>query len=189
MGKTAFYTGKGDRGDTSRLGGQGRIAKSDALIDTIGAMDEATCAIGVARAQAQEPLLQQALPDVQRRLYRLMSHLSATPEFRETYVGVTVEDVSWLEGLIAALEGDLPPLKEFVVPGDSLPGAAFHLARATVRRAERRLVEFSELEPGVRAPNLAFVNRLSSLMFVAALREDSLAGKRLTLARSAGNEQ
>lgn len=183
MGKTAFFTGKGDRGDTSRLGGQGRIAKSDALIDTIGAMDEATCALGVARAGAQEPLLQQVLPDVQRRLYRLMSHLSATPELREKYAGVTTEDVLWLEELIAQLEVDLPPLTEFVVPGDSLSGAAFHLARATVRRAERRLVEFAELEPGIRAPNLAFVNRLSSLMFVGALREDVLVGKGVTLAR------
>ena len=78
----------------------------------------------------------------------------------------------------------MPPLREFVVPGDSLAGAALHMARATVRRAERRLVEFTELEPGIGAPNLAFVNRLSSLLFVAALREDQLAGQALTLARS-----
>lgn len=183
MNKTVFYTGKGDRGDTARLGGQGRLAKSDALIDTIGAMDEATCAIGVARAQVQEPLLQQTLPDVQRRLYRLMSHLSATPDMRETYIGLTEADVTWLEALIAQLETHLPPLKDFVVPGDSAPGAACHLARATIRRAERRLVAFAELEPGIQSPNLAFVNRLSSLMFVAALREDNLAGKSPTLAR------
>ncbi len=184
MNKTVFYTGKGDRGDTARLGGQGRLAKSDALLDTIGAMDEATCAIGLARAQAQEPLLLQMLPEVQRRLYRLMSHLSATPELRETYLGVMEDDVTWLEALIAQLEIGLPPLRNFVVPGDSLPGAAFHMARATVRRAERRLVEFAAHEPGIRAPNLAFVNRLSSLLFVAALREDHLAGKTTTLARN-----
>ena len=183
MSKTNFYTGKGDRGDTARLGGQGRLAKSDALIDTIGAMDEATCAIGMARAQVQDALLQETLPEIQRRLYRLMSHLSATPELRETYVGVTEADVSWLEALIAQLEDGLPPLKDFVVPGDSLPGAACHFARAVVRRAERRLVEFAEIEPGIRATSLAFVNRLSSLMFVAALREDQFAGKAPTLAR------
>lgn len=184
MSKTVFYTGKGDRGDTARLGGQARLPKSDALIDTIGAMDEATCAVGVARAQVQEPLLQQALLDVQRRLYRLMSHLSATPEMRATYPGLTEADVAWLEALIAQLETYLPPLKDFVVPGDSLAGAACHLARATIRRAERRMVAFAELEPGIQAPNLAFVNRLSSLLFVAALREDQLAGKAPTLARS-----
>ena len=92
--------------------------------------------------------------------------------------------MSWLEALIAQLEGGLPPLKDFVVPGDSLPGAACHFARAVVRRAERRLVEFAEIEPGIRATSLAFVNRLSSLMFVAALREDQFAGKAPTLARS-----
>lgn len=184
MNQTGFYTGKGDRGDTARLGGEGRLPKSDALLDTIGAMDEATCAIGVARAQAQLPALQAILPEAQRRLYRLMSHLSATPALRATYSGVTEADVAWLEGQIAQLETDLPPLREFVVPGDSLAGAALHMARATVRRAERRLVEFMELEPGIGAPNLAFVNRLSSLLFVAALREDQLAGQALTLARS-----
>ncbi|MBN1921637.1 MAG: cob(I)yrinic acid a,c-diamide adenosyltransferase [Anaerolineae bacterium] len=184
MSKTMFYTGKGDHGDTARLGGQGRLAKSDALIDTIGTMDEATCAIGLARAQVQDALLQETLPEVQRRLYRLMSHLSAAPELRETYVGVTAADVSWLEELIAQLEDTLPPLKDFVMPGDSLPGAACHLARSVVRRAERRLVEFAEIEPGIGASSLAFTNRLSSLMFVAALREDQLAGKSLTLARS-----
>lgn len=183
MSKTMFYTGKGDRGDTARLGGEGRLPKSDVLLDTIGAMDEATCAIGVARAQAQLPALQAILPEAQRRLYRLMSHLSATPVLRATYSGVTEADVAWLEGQIAQLETDLPPLREFVVPGDSLAGAALHMARATVRRAERRLVEFTELEPGIGAPNLAFVNRLSSLLFVAALCEDQLAGQALTLAR------
>ncbi|MBN1260160.1 MAG: cob(I)yrinic acid a,c-diamide adenosyltransferase [Anaerolineae bacterium] len=184
MGKTLFFTGKGDRGDTARLGGAGRLPKNAALIDTIGAIDEATCAIGLARAQVQDPILQTALPEVQRRIYRLMSHLSATPETRATYTGLVDTDVSWLENLIAELEEHLPELTGFVLPGDSPTGAACHVARATIRRAERRLVAFNDLEPGIGPANLAFMNRLSSLMFVAALREDGLAERPLTLARS-----
>lgn len=183
MTKTLFYTGKGDRGDTARLGGQERLPKSDALLDTIGAIDEATSAIGVARALAQDATLREALPEVQRRVYRLMSHLSATPELRERYAGLSAEDVAWLEAQIAQLEQQLPQLQGFVLPGDSPAGAAFHLARTVVRRAERRLVAFAAREPVIGPANLAFVNRLSSLMFVAALREDALAGAELSLAR------
>ncbi len=182
MPETMFYTGKGDRGDTARLGGTERLPKSDVLLETIGAMDEATAAIGLARALAQTGLLQEALPAVQRCLYRLMSHLSATPELRARYAGLAEADVTWLEALIAELEAELPPLRGFVVPGDSPASAAFHVARTMVRRAERRLAAFVACEPGIGAAHLAFVNRLSSLMFVAALYEDHVVGKPFTLA-------
>jgi len=183
MGKTTFYTGKGDRGDTGRLAGQERLPKSGLLIDTIGTIDEATAAIGMARALAQSSELAEALPTVQRHIYRLMSHISATGEARQRYSGLSEEDVAWLEKLITQLETGLPELHDFVLPGDSPAGAAFHVARTTVRRAERRLVAFVETEPDVGAPNLAYLNRLSSLMFVAALQEDLLAGKESRLAQ------
>ncbi|MGC9348331.1 MAG: cob(I)yrinic acid a,c-diamide adenosyltransferase [Anaerolineae bacterium] len=183
MNDTVFYTGRGDRGDTARLKGEKRVAKSSALIDVIGTVDEATSAIGVARAAAQTETLQRALPTAQRHLYRLMSHLSATPETRGDYPGLSEDEVNWLEALIAELEVNLPPLRDFVLPGDSVAGAAFHMARAVVRRAERRLVAFAETEAHVGEANLAYMNRLSSLMFVAALHEDMLAGKDPQLAR------
>ena len=184
MNKTLFYTGKGDRGDTARLGGKDRLSKSDALLNTVGTLDEATSAIGVARSLAQDTLLQDVLPEVQRRLSYLMAHLSAVPELRERYAGLSGADVIWLEELIARLESDIPPLDGFVLPGESPAGAACHLARAIVRRAERRLVACAEQEPGIGAANLAFVNRLSSLLFVAALREDGLAGRVVTSTRA-----
>jgi cob(I)alamin adenosyltransferase len=184
--ETTFYTGKGDRGDTARLGGAGRVVKSDPLLETVGAFDEATSAIGLARAMAQSEALREALPALQRRLYRMMSHLSATPEARQRYSGLTEEDLAWLEGLIERLETGLPPLEGFVLPGDSPGGAAFHLARTVARRAERRLVALAEAEPGVGPANLAFANRLSSLLFVAALVEDQLGGGALSLAREDG---
>jgi cob(I)alamin adenosyltransferase len=183
MSESGFYTGRGDRGTTSRLGSTTRITKDSALIEAIGALDEATSAIGVARAHAQIQALKEALPTAQRHIYRLLSHLSATPETRETYPGLTSEEVVWLEGCIADLEQQLPPLKDFVLPGDSISSAVFHMARTIVRRAERRLVTFTGLEPNLGEANLAYINRLSSLMFVAALTEEIEGGIAPSLAR------
>lgn len=184
MNKTTFYTGKGDCGDTGRLGGQVRVPKSDVLIEAVGAVDEATSAIGWARSLCRSPLLKERLPEAQRHLYQLMSHLSATPEIREEYPGVGEDEVVWLESSIALLEEDLPPLKDFVIPGESQAGAACHVARTVVRRAERRVIALNESDIPLRAPNLAYVNRLSSLMFVAALKEDCLAGRSPNLAKA-----
>jgi cob(I)alamin adenosyltransferase len=113
-----------------------------------------------------------------------MSHLSATPEARQTHTGLSTDEVAWLESSIAILEEDLPPLNDFVIPGDSRAGAACHMARTIVRRAERRVVALEEAESGLRAPTMAYVNRLSSLMFVAALTEDRLAGRSSQLAKA-----
>lgn len=183
MSGSGWYTGKGDRGITARLGSSARITKDSALIETIGAMDEATSALGVARAHTQSRILKEALPDVQRHIYRLLSHLSATPEARTTYPGLSEVEVAWLEALIAKVECHIPPLKGFVLPGDSVAGAALHMARTIVRRAERRLVTFAKLEPNLGEWNLAYINRLSSLLFVAALLEEGETGKTLTPAR------
>lgn len=185
MDSSNFYTGKGDRGDTARLMGETRVAKSSALIEALGTMDEATSAIGLARALAQSEAAGQALLTVQRHLYVFMSHLSAVPEARSQYPGLSEAEVGWLEDTIASIESDLPTLKDFVLPGESHAGAACHLARTAVRRAERRVVALHETESNLAAPNLAYVNRLSSMLFVLALEEDRLSGVSPRLARDA----
>lgn len=176
MPKTHFYTRTGDKGETSRLAGP-RVKKTSQLINTLGTIDEATSSIGLARATAQSKDLVVILPAVQQRLLSLMSHLSAVPEAREQYAGLGDEDIDWLEHAIAQLEKQVPPLDHFVIPGDSCAGAACHVARTVVRRAERMFRVFAETEPGIRQANLVFMNRLSSLLFVAALVEDQLATK------------
>jgi len=172
MTESAFYTAKGDRGDTSRLADNERIAKSSTLIEALGTIDEATSAIGMARALSRSARLREALPTAQRHIIKLMSHLSATPDARTTYCGVTQDDLGWLQDLIADIETTLPPLTNFVLPGDSSASAALHVARTVVRRAERRMVAIASAEPGISDINLAYLNRLSSLLFVAALYED-----------------
>ncbi|MBN2003793.1 MAG: cob(I)yrinic acid a,c-diamide adenosyltransferase [Anaerolineae bacterium] len=171
MNKSPFYTGKGDRGDTTRLEGKGRIAKDSAAIETLGALDEAACAVGAARARMQNPQRQAELRIVQQHLSRLMAHVSATPESRTRHAGVGEFEIEWLEQQIAALEEGLPPLKAFVLPGDTSSDAACHIARATVRRAERRLVTLCTHEPHIETTNLAYLNRLSAYLYILALRE------------------
>ncbi len=185
MSESSFYTGKGDRGDTLRLAGKNRIPKDSELIEAIGALDEATSAIGMARALARSEPLKVMMATVQRHIYRLLSHLSAVPDAREVYPGLAQAEVAWLEAQIAELEPHLPALEDFILPGETPGDAAFHVARTVVRRAERRLVALVEREPKIGDANLAYVNRLSSLMFVAALAEEAMAGHSPTLAREA----
>lgn len=166
-----FYTRKGDDGSTRRLGGKQPLAKSAALIETVGELDESNAALGLLRSQLEEEReLQAILLAAQQRLSQLMGHLSATPELRTRHVGLTGEDVEWLERQIAQLAAELPPRREFVMPGATRSEALSQLTRTIIRRAERRLVALAELEPSIGAANLAFINRLSSLLFVMALR-------------------
>ena len=183
MSHSVYYTGKGDHGNTVRLGGAERVPKVSALIEAIGTLDEATSAIGMARALARVPRLQEIAPTIQRHIYVLLSHLSATPDARDRYTGLAQSHIDWLEQRIAELEVGLPPLHDFVLPGESPGGAAFHVARTVVRRAERRLVALTELEPNLGEANMAYLNRLSSLLFVAALQEDRAEGSAPQLAR------
>ncbi len=150
------------------------MPKDGLLMEVLGAVDEATCAIGMARAAVRSEDLRQALPTIQRHLSRLMTHLSATSCIRTRYPGLEEGDLQWLESLISVLAQDLPPLHEFVLPGDSPAGAACHLARAVVRRAERHLVTLMAAEADIGGVNLAYVNRLSSFLFIAALCEDQI---------------
>ncbi len=166
-----FYTAWGDDGTTTRLGGRERLRKDSLLMEVIGTVDEVSAAIGVARAALAEGEARECLRGVQERLVRLMGHLSATPEKRMKYRGMTAEEIAWLETQIAALGDGLPPLREFVLPGSTPSEAACHLARTIVRRAERRLLTLMAEEPSIDVENLAFLNRLSSLLFVIALRE------------------
>jgi len=175
MTRSNFYTSKGDQGDTGRLGGDARLLKSSLLLEAVGAMDEATSAIGMARALLDDATLKATLHTVQEHFIRLMSHLSVTPETRGRYPGPDADGLAWLEARIAELEAELPPLHTFVLPGDSVPGAALHMARTAVRRAERRVVALAEAEPGISAANMAYLNRLSSLLFVGALQVDAKA--------------
>jgi len=178
-----FYTTKGDDGTTGLLG-EGRVTKYHARIEAIGTLDESTAALGLARAQCLDPRSAPIILETQRDLYKLMAEVAATPENAGKFRSIDAARVTWLEEQTDALSEVVDMPKEFIVSGDSLAGAALSLARAIIRRAERRVVELHD-EQEVSNPELQrYLNRLSSLCFVLELLENQAAGHRTTLAKS-----
>jgi cob(I)alamin adenosyltransferase len=177
-----FYTSKGDAGDTGFLG-SGRISKSSLRIEAVGSVDEASAALGLARALTESEKIRTIVLYVQKQLYHLMSELSADPSVADQFDKIKDEDVKWLENQIASLEDSVVLPREFIVPGESPASGALALARTIVRRAERRATALLE-EHLIEKPLLiAFLNRLSSLIFILEVYEASLSGRGVRLAK------
>ena len=178
----AFYTAKGDDGTTGLLG-EGRVPKYHARMEALGALDEASAALGLARTQVQAAETAPILIEVQRDLYKFMAEVAATPANAERFRAIDKARVRWLEEQTEAISGRVQVPKEFILPGDTPGGAALSLARAIVRRAERRVVVLFD-EGEVTNPDLQrYLNRLSSLCFVLELLENQSAGRPTSLAR------
>jgi cob(I)alamin adenosyltransferase len=172
---TRFYTKKGDDGYTGLLG-EGRAAKYDLRIETIGAIDEANAAIALARSLSKAPETGPTLLTVQRDLYHLMAEVSATPENAEKFRQVTASRVQWLETQIDLISSKVHIPDEFILPGDSTSGAAIDLARTVVRRAERHLARLLHTGALENSELLHYINRLSSLCFVLEILEYQASG-------------
>ncbi len=178
----SFYTRSGDDGTTGLLG-PGRVYKHHPRIEALGALDEASAALGLARASclAQEtpPLLRQA----QKDLYRLMTEVAATPETAPTFQGIDAARVEWLEAQTDAISQKVTMPRQFILPGDTPSGAALSLARTIVRRAERRVSELFDSSELSNPELLRYLNRLSSLCFVLEILENQTAGRSTSLAK------
>jgi cob(I)alamin adenosyltransferase len=185
MSESKFYTRRGDDGYTGLLGPE-RVPKYDPRPEAYGTVDEAQAALGLARASGCSARSREILLAVERDCYALMSELAAAGDSDSPFAGaVTAAQVDQLEAWTAELEAQFEMPREFILPGDSLAGAALHVARTTVRRAERlaaRLTHEGLLRNG---QVLRFLNRLSALLFAMACLEDHLAtGRRPTGARA-----
>jgi cob(I)alamin adenosyltransferase len=184
MNDSHFYTRRGDDGTTGLLGPE-RVPKYDLRPETYGTVDEAQAAMGLARANGSTPRTAEIILRVQRVLHSMMAELASAGSDHSAFAGSnTGADVDQLEDYIREYEALIEMPKEFVVPGDSPAGAALHLARAITRRAERRAVRLTHEGLLDNPQLLRYLNRLSSLVFVLALREDQAAmAKGLTLAK------
>ncbi len=163
-----IYTRTGDRGETGLFDGT-RVPKSDARVDAYGEVDELNAVLGLARASIADPEIADTLAHLQRDLFALGARLADPGERiarRVTKAGIDAEDVGRLEGWIDRFESELPPLRRFILPGGSPPGAVLHLARTVCRRAERRIVGLGP--DAVDLVLIAYINRLSDLLFVLA---------------------
>lgn len=156
-----IYTRTGDKGTTG-LGDGRRVDKDSARIEAIGAVDELNSLLGVLIAQPVPQTISEVLTDIQHHLFDLGGELSI-PSMQV----IKAESVDRLEAFLDQLNADLPPLKEFILPGGNLPAAHCHHARTVCRRAERRLTHLSrQAGEEVSANALKYLNRLSDLLFV-----------------------
>jgi cob(I)alamin adenosyltransferase len=171
-----IYTKTGDGGETS-LFDNTRVSKAHARVDAYGDVDELNACLGAARAAGLDADLAAVLEAVQRMLFAIGARLAdpaARIADRVTKAAVAAADIQHLETTIDRLEAELPPLRRFILPGGSPAGSLLHVARTVCRRAERRAVALGPdaVEPDV----VAYLNRLSDLLFVMARAANRRAG-------------
>jgi cob(I)alamin adenosyltransferase len=171
---TRIYTRAGDEGETS-LGDGSRVPKLDCRIGAFGAVDELNSALGVVLTSPDLPdALRQPVERIQNDLFDVGADLSV-PFGVTDRLRVEQPAIDRLEALCDELNADLPDLKSFVLPGGTEAAARLHVARATCRRAERDAL-VAERETGVNPLVLAYLNRLSDFLFIAARAANAAAG-------------
>ena len=156
-----IYTRTGDKGETG-LGDGSRVDKDSLRVEAYGTVDEVNSTVGLVLAVELPAPVRDCLTRVQHELFDLGGELCMP--------GYTLVPDSYVEGLEASLDAfneDLPPLKDFILPGGSEAAARCHIARTIARRAERRVISLSHNE-AVNEISIRYLNRLSDLLFVVA---------------------
>lgn len=170
-------TRTGDTGYTGLIGKE-RVPKWDARPDTFGTVDEATSALGLARALSRQPRVKEIILRLQRELYTLMAELATSPEEAGKHASmiITAEHVSDLETLSEELKREVEIGNVFIIPGETVAGAALDVARTVIRRAERMVVKLHHDGVIANAELLRYLNRLSDVLFVLARYEEADEG-------------
>ncbi|MFD2442412.1 cob(I)yrinic acid a,c-diamide adenosyltransferase [Bacillus sp. CGMCC 1.16607] len=164
-----IYTKTGDKGTTSLIYGQ-RVAKNDGRVEAYGSCDETNSVIGLALSYLKDVQFEgkQSFDHIFYKIQTTLFHVGAelaTPTGKEVKWKLKEEDILELEKQIDEWDSQLPNLMNFILPGGHPSGAALHVARTVVRRAERNAVTLGdEVNPLV----LSYLNRLSDFLFVAA---------------------
>ena len=154
-----IYTRTGDLGTTG-LGDGSRTDKDSPRVEAYGTVDELNSTVGLVLAASPPESVARALVAVQHDLFDLGAELCVPG-----YTVITEDKVTWVEQVLDEYNAELPHLKEFILPGGGSAAAACHLARTVCRRAERRVLTLRR-EEDVNALGLAYLNRLSDLLFV-----------------------
>jgi cob(I)alamin adenosyltransferase len=170
-----IYTRAGDAGETS-LGDGTRVPKTDARIVAYGTVDELSSILGLVLAGDVEPELRATLERIQNELFDLGADLSVpVQDEKRERLRVERSQVEALEELCDRANAGLEPLRSFVLPGGTETAARLHLARTVCRRAERLVVAL-DAKHGVNPEALAYLNRLSDLLFILARAANATAG-------------
>jgi cob(I)alamin adenosyltransferase len=176
-----IYTRTGDGGETGLFGG-GRVPKDHRRVEAYGVVDELNAALGLALALEPRTFCHELLEQVQRDLFTIGAELATpNPETLEKALRgrppLGPEQVVTLERAIDRYEAEVPPLKQFVLPGGVPKAAALHVARTVCRRAERAVVRLHrEHKAGGLSSVVPYLNRLSDLLFVLARVANHAAG-------------
>ncbi len=169
-----LYTRKGDTGTTTTFGCNQRISKSSAIAEALGALDETNSFLGLCKVNPAAATLMLGgslfadhMHSAQEALFIVQASLAGADKT------IPAERITAIEALVDEMEKAMPPIKTFFIPGGSEIAALLDVARTTVRRAERRVITVSDEaiakgQPGIAAPNLAYLNRLSSLFYAMA---------------------
>jgi len=164
----SIVTRTGDDGTTALMYGR-RISKSHPRIAACGAVDELNAALGLARAGATQPLIGDSLLRIQKELVGLMGELSTLVEDMPRYIKdgfalITADSVERLDQIAAKLEAEIPPFKDWVMPGANPASAALDFARTICRRAERHVCSLETHNPHI----ISYLNRLSDVLWLMA---------------------
>lgn len=179
MKKSMVYTKTGDEGTTSLVGGK-RVPKTDRRIESYGTVDELNSFAGLLITEMNEKEDADFLRFIQHLLFVAGSYLATDRESTELKAAsrISPESISRIEREIDRIDGRLPAMKRFILPGGSRAAALAHVCRTVCRRAERQiygLKETAEVEKNV----LVFINRLSDYFFVLARKESLKNGEEI----------
>jgi cob(I)alamin adenosyltransferase len=183
----SIATTRGDRGETGLAGGI-RISKADLRVESYGTVDELNTVLGFARSICQNPEIKEWTETIQRTLFRVGSALATPPESRKKPPLISAEDVAMLTALVHKIEAIEGVLSDWSLPGAHTESAAYEVARTVCRRAERSAIRFIESGAVVQPEVIAYLNRLSDVIWLfgrlielnagvdARLRDESKAG-------------
>ncbi|PCJ88678.1 MAG: ATP:cob(I)alamin adenosyltransferase [Thiotrichaceae bacterium] len=164
---TKIYTRTGDDGSTGMADGS-RVAKDDGLIQAIGDVDELNSQLAVLAYHVSGVAVDDVVDDINNSIFVIQNELfNVGAELSMGQAMIEQNHIDTLENMLDALNKDLTPLKEFILPGGGLAASHCHVARAVCRRVERSLVSLSN-QKELNAYLMAYVNRLSDYLFVLA---------------------
>jgi ATP:cob(I)alamin adenosyltransferase len=164
-----LYTGQGDKGTTKTLKTNERVPKNHVTIEALGAVDELNTWLGFCRVKLGQKTIPTSIwPTIDQVIYATQENLFIIQgELAGAKLTINPEKTKALETTINELENNLQPIKNFIVPGESEPSALFDIARTIARRAERMIIGAQQASP-LKGGSLAYMNRLSSLLYALA---------------------
>jgi cob(I)alamin adenosyltransferase len=161
----SIATKRGDGGQTGLAGGI-RVSKADLRVESYGTVDELNTFLGFARSICQNAEIMEWTETIQRTLFRLGSALATPPESKKTPPVISLEDVAMLTDLVHRIEAIEGILSDWSLPGAHPESAAFEVARTVCRRAERNAVRFVENGGTIKPEIIAYLNRLSDVIWL-----------------------